>query len=207
MHSGERLLMIVKDSAEFFYLFWGAIKSGIVPVPINTLLRANDYSFMIEDSGCTAVVYSPEFKKEIESSLELLSVKPEIVLQTEGLAGSFLDKMNSSDSELEAAPASATDDCFWLYSSGTTGRPKGAVHTHRNMVVSSQSYGKDTLGVREEDICFSAAKLFFAYGLGNGMTFPLWSGASCILFPARPTPESTFEVIESFTTLLTGTTI
>ena len=198
MHSGERLLMIVKDSAEFFYLFWGAIKSGIVPVPINTLLRANDYSFMIEDSGCTAVVYSPEFKKEIESSLELLSVKPEIVLQTEGLAGSFLDKMNSSDSELEAAPASATDDCFWLYSSGTTGRPKGAVHSHRNMVVSSQSYGKDTLGVREEDICFSAAKLFFAYGLGNGMTFPLWSGASCILFPARPTPESTFEVIESF---------
>jgi benzoate-CoA ligase family protein len=198
LNSGDRLLMMVKDSAEFFYLFWGAIKAGIVPVPLNTLLRAKDYAFMIEDSGCAAVVYSTEFRNEVEPALEMLSVKPEIVLLTEGESGCFLEKMNSADSELEAAPASATDDCFWLYSSGTTGRPKGAVHSHRDMVISSQYYGKDTLGVREDDICFSAAKLFFAYGLGNGMTFPLWSGASCILFPARPTPDTTFEVIERF---------
>ncbi|MEC9460081.1 MAG: AMP-binding protein, partial [SAR324 cluster bacterium] len=198
LNSGDRLLMMVKDSSEFFYLFWGAIKAGIVPVPLNTLLRAKDYSFMIEDSGCAAVVYSAEFRTEVEPAMEHLSVKPELVLLTEGASGCFMEKMYSADSELEAAPASATDDCFWLYSSGTTGRPKAAVHSHRDMVISSQYYGNDTLGVREDDICFSAAKLFFAYGLGNGMTFPLWSGASCILFPARPTPDTTFEVIERF---------
>ena len=180
LNSGDRLLMMVKDSAEFFYLFWGAIKAGIIPVPLNTLLRAKDYAFMIEDSGCAAVIYSPEFRIEVEPALELLSVIPEIILLTEGESECFLDQTQSADSKLEAAPANATDDCFWLYSSGTTGRPKGAVHSHRDMVVTSQHYGKDTLGVCEEDICFSAAKLFFAYGLGNGMTFPLWSGASCV---------------------------
>ncbi|MBC8259374.1 MAG: benzoate-CoA ligase family protein [SAR324 cluster bacterium] len=198
LHSGDRLLMMVKDSPEFFYLFWGAIKAGIVPVPLNTLLRAKDYAFMIEDSGAAAVIYSPEFQGEVEPALEQLTTKPEIVLLTEGESGCFLEKMNSADSNLEAAPASATDDCFWLYSSGTTGRPKGAVHSHRDMIFTSQHYGNDTLGVRENDLCFSAAKLFFAYGLGNGMTFPLWAGASCVLFPARPTPETTFEVIERF---------
>ena len=198
LNPGDRLLMVVKDAPEFFYLFWGAIKSGIIPVPLNTLLRAKDYAFMIEDSGCAAVVYSPEFRNEVEPALELLETKPEITLLTEGESGSFLEQMESANASLEATPATATDDCFWLYSSGTTGRPKGAVHSHRNMVVTSQYYGKDTLGVRENDICFSAAKLFFAYGLGNGMTFPLWSGASCILFPARPTPDTTFDVIERF---------
>ncbi len=198
MNSGDRLLMVVKDSPEFFYLFWGAIKSGIIPVPLNTLLRAKDYAFMIEDSGCAALVYSPKFRKEVEPALKLLSAIPEITLLTEGESGCFLEQMQSAASELEAAPAAATDDCFWLYSSGTTGRPKGAVHSHRDMVVTSQYYGKDTLGVREDDICFSAAKLFFAYGLGNGMTFPLWSGGTCILFPARPNPETTFDVIERF---------
>jgi len=198
LNSGDRLLMMVKDSAEFFYLFWGAIKAGIIPVPLNTLLRAKDYAFMIEDSGCAAVIYSPEFRIEVEPALELLSSIPEIILLTEGESECFMDQMQFADSKLEATPANATDDCFWLYSSGTTGRPKGAVHSHRDMVVTSQHYGKDTLGVCEDDICFSAAKLFFAYGLGNGMTFPLWSGASCVLFPARPTPESTFDVIERF---------
>ena len=85
-----------------------------------------------------------------------------------------MEQLQSASLELDAAPSSATDDCFWLYSSGTTGKPKGVVHSHRDMVVTSQHYGKDTLGVREEDVCFSAAKLFFAYGLGNAMTFPLW---------------------------------
>ena len=198
LNSGDRMLMMVKDSSEFFYLFWGAIKAGIIPVPLNTLLRAKDYAFMIDDSGCAAIIYSPEFKMEVESALEMLSTIPEIILLTEGESVCFLDQMESADPKFEAASANAKDDCFWLYSSGTTGRPKGAVHSHRDMVVTSQHYGKDTLGVCEDDICFSAAKLFFAYGLGNGMTFPLWSGASCVLFSGRPTPESTFDVIERF---------
>ena len=198
LKTGDRLLMVVKDSPEFLYLFWGAIKSGIIPVPLNTLLRSNDYAFMIEDSACAAVVYSPEFRTEVESALTQITKAPEHSFITEGVSGSFMEQLKSASSELDAAPATATDDCFWLYSSGTTGRPKGAVHSHRDMVVTSQHYGKDTLGVTEDDVCFSAAKLFFAYGLGNGMTFPLWSGASCILFPERPTPDSTFDVIQRF---------
>ncbi|HER27163.1 MAG TPA: benzoate-CoA ligase family protein, partial [Rhodospirillales bacterium] len=95
-------------------------------------------------------------------------------------------------------PATATDDCFWLYSSGTTGTPKGAVHAHRDMVETSQHYAVETLGLGQDDVCFSAAKLFFAYGLGNGMTFPLWVGGYSILLPGPPTPDSTFDVIETF---------
>ncbi|HEY5789753.1 MAG TPA: benzoate-CoA ligase family protein [Gammaproteobacteria bacterium] len=195
---GERVLMVVKDCAEFIYLFWGAIKAGCVPVPLNTLLRAKDYAFMLEDSGCTALVYSPEFAGEVEPALAKLARQPALVLRTEAEGDCLVRRIDAAAETLVAAPAQADDDCFWLYSSGTTGSPKGTVHLHRDMVVTSQLYGVDTLGVREDDTCFSAAKLFFAYGLGNGMTFPLWVGATAVLFPARPTPDTTIEVIEAF---------
>ena len=195
---GERVLMMVKDCAEFYFLFWGAIKAGIVPVPLNTLLRAKDYAFMIEDSGCSGVVYSPEFAAEVEPALEASPHKPAHVVCTEGDGTTLVGLIDAAGTDLAAAPTKATDDCFWLYSSGTTGTPKGAVHLHRDMVVTSQFYGVDTLGVREDDVCFSAAKLFFAYGLGNGMTFPLWVGASAVLFPARPMPDNTLEIIGKF---------
>lgn len=199
---GERVLMLVKDSAAFFYLFWGAIKAGIVPVPLNTLLRAHDYCFMIEDSACAAVIYSPEFAGEVESALEQASHKPKACLHTEPGQGRGSDslraRMAATSAELTPVPSDAEADCFWLYSSGTTGTPKGAVHAHQDMVVISELYGRGILGVREDDICFSAAKLFFAYGLGNAMTVPLWVGASTVLLPGRPTPDSTFEVIESY---------
>lgn len=104
--------------------------------------------------------------------------------------------MAAASDNLAPAPSTAEDDCFWLYSSGTTGTPKGAVHRHRDMVVTSEHYGVGTLGLRADDVCFSAAKLFFAYGLGNAMTFPLWVGATAVLLPGAPTPDSTFEVIE-----------
>ncbi|ROR32463.1 benzoate-CoA ligase family protein [Inmirania thermothiophila] len=195
---GERVLMMVKDCPEFFYLFWGAIKAGIVPVPVNTLLRAKDYRFMIEDSGCAAVVYSPEFAAEVEPALAAADPAPAVRLPVTGEGDSLRARMAEAGAELEAVPASATDDCFWLYSSGSTGNPKGAIHRHRDMVVTSQYYGVETLGVREEDVCFSAAKLFFAYGLGNAMTFPLWVGATAVLYDGRPTPQSTFEMIQRF---------
>ncbi len=195
---GERVLMVVKDCAEFYFLFWGAIKAGLVPVPLNTLLRAKDYAFMIEDSGCVGVVYSPEFAAEVEPALEASPHKPAHVLRTEGDGTTLVGLIDAAGAGLEAAPTAATDDCFWLYSSGTTGTPKGAVHLHRDMVVTSQFYGVETLGVREDDVCFSAAKLFFAYGLGNGMTFPLWAGATAVLFPARPLPDNTLEIIGKF---------
>jgi benzoate-CoA ligase family protein len=194
----ERVLMIVKDCPAFFYLFWGAIKAGIVPVPLNTLLRAKDYEYMIADSGCAAVIYSPEFAGEVEPALAALPEKPRHALRTEGAAGALGALIAAAPPELRPHPATPTDDCFWLYSSGSTGRPKGAIHRQRDMVTTSQRCGVEILECRESDVFFSAAKLFFAYGLGNAMTFPLWVGGTAILLPARPTPELTFEVIERF---------
>jgi benzoate-CoA ligase family protein len=188
---GDRLMMVVKDCPAFFYLFWGAIKAGIVPVPPNTLLRAADYAYMFEDSGCGLVIYSTEFSGEIEPALKQAPVE---ALTVEA----FLSEMEKASPRLEARLAAPTDDCFWLYSSGSTGRPKGAVHAHRDMVVTSELYGVRVLGVAENDVSYSAAKLFFAYGLGNAMTFPLWTGSTAILDDRRPTPDTTFENIERF---------
>ncbi len=194
--AGERVVMVVKDSPEFVYLFWGAIKAGIVPVPLNTLLRGPDYAFMIENSECAAVVYSPEYQAEVDPALQAAGHKPGHVLATEGGDGSLKALIAAAGAALDPAPAAAGDDCFWLYSSGSTGRPKGAVHAHRAMVVTSQCYGVETLGIGEDDVCFSAAKLFFAYGLGNAMTFPFWVGGTGVLSDRRPSPEMTFEIIE-----------
>ena len=193
----NRVLMVVKDCPEFFYLFWGAIKAGIIPVPLNTLLRAGDYQFMIEDSRCAALFWSPEFANEVQPALQSASHAPKVAMPVEG-ENSLVAAIATASSELTAVPAGAEGECFWLYSSGSTGRPKGAVHLQRDMVVTSQYYGVETLGIREDDVFFSAAKLFFAYGLGNGMTFPLWVGGTSVLLETRPTPASTFETVAQF---------
>ena len=194
--SEGRVLMVVKDCPEFFYVFWGAIKAGLVPVPLNTLLRADDYRHIIEDSECAGLVYSPEYRGEVARALAGADHQPTFVLCTEG-PSSVSDMLEEASAILEPAPTSADSECFWLYSSGSTGRPKGAVHRHRDIVTTCVHYAADTLGVVEDDVCFSAAKLFFAYGLGNAMTFPLWAGATAVLSGQRPTPEMTFDIIET----------
>ena len=195
---GDRVLMVVKDSAEFYYLFWGAIKAGIIPVPLNTLLRAKDYAYMIENSEATAMIYSTEYSTEIEPAIQKSNFKPKINLSIDGSGECLAKHMLAASSNLKVAKTSANEDCFWLYSSGTTGGPKGVIHAHKDMVVTSQHYGVGILGINEKDTCFSAAKLFFAYGLGNAMTFPLWVGAEAVLFPGPPTPDSCHEIIENY---------
>ncbi|MEC7489514.1 MAG: benzoate-CoA ligase family protein [Pseudomonadota bacterium] len=194
---GERMLMVVKDCPEFVYLFYGAIKAGIIPVPINTLLRAKDYQYIIEDSACAALIYSPEFSKEIDPALSATSFRPPFVAQTEDTDG-IKNRIAAAADKLDAHPSDPMADCFWLYSSGSTGRPKGTVHRQRDLIVNSVLYTEPVLQISENDIMFSAAKLFFAYGLGNSMNFPLNYGACTILSDERPTPEMTFRIIEKF---------
>lgn len=198
----DRIIMVVKDCPEFFYIFWGAIKAGYVPIPVNTLLRAKDYAYIISDSECKAVIYSPEYEGEVKSAIANYDYNPDHLVLTEGDEKSLQHQMKSVSRELEPAVTKAEDNCFMLYSSGSTGDPKGVMHRHESLVVVSQLYGVYTLGIREDDNCFSAAKLFFAYGAGNAMYFPLWVGASAILFDGRPTPETTFDVIERFSPTL-----
>jgi benzoate-CoA ligase family protein len=195
---GDRLLMVVKDCAEFFYVFWGAIKAGIIPVPLNTLLRADDYRFIIEDSQCAALVWSPEYEGEVKAALATARPRPSVTLPVHGGERSLRAELARASAELRAVPAAATATCFWLYSSGSTGRPKGTVHRHRDMVATSEHYGVGVLGIREDDVFFSAAKLFFAYGHGNAMTFPLWVGGTAVLLGPKPTPQGTFDTIERF---------
>lgn len=194
-----RVLLVVKDCPEFFYLFWGAIKAGILPVPLDTELRVDDYKYLIENSRCAAVVYSGDFAPQIEAAVLQSGHRPPHVLPlVADRANNMLAMIGDAPATLDAARAKADDECFWLYSSGSTDRPKGVVHRHRDMVITSQRYGVDVLGVQQDDICFSAAKLFFAYGLGNAMTFPLWVGATSVLLPDRATAQSTFAMIERF---------
>ena len=193
----RRMIMVVKDCPEFVYLFYGAIRAGIVPIPVNTLLRAADYRYMIEDSGCDAVVYSPEFAEEVEAALAGAQRKPDFVARTEG-PGSVAERLAEASPALAPFPSAAMKECFWLYSSGSTGRPKGTVHCQRDLLVNSVLYSETVLGLTEDDIVFSAAKLFFAYGLANSMNFPLAYGACAVLSDERPTPEMTFRIIETF---------
>ncbi|HSM93055.1 MAG TPA: benzoate-CoA ligase family protein [Anaeromyxobacteraceae bacterium] len=195
---GDRVLLIVKDCAEFFYLFWGAIKAGIVPVPLNTLLRADDYRYIIEDSQCAALFWSEEYAAEVRPALATAKPRPAVALPVTGGERNLRGELARASATLKAVSAGATATCFWLYSSGSTGRPKGTVHRHRDMVATSEHYGVGVLGIREEDVFFSAAKLFFAYGLGNSMTFPLWVGGTSILLEPKPTPQLSFEVIERY---------
>ncbi len=192
----ERLIMVVKDCPAFITLFYGAIKAGIVPVPINTLLRAADYRYMIEDSACAGLVYSAEYAAEVEPALEAASRGPRFSLKTEGADG-FLAAQAAAAEALEAVPSTPEGECFWLYSSGSTGRPKGAVHRQRDIPVNAEHFAVGAIGLNEDDLCFSAAKLFFAYGLGNSMNFPFWVGGSAVLSDRVPSPDMTFEVIEA----------
>ncbi len=192
----ERVLMVMQDSVDFPVAFLGALYAGIVPVPVNTLLTADDYAYMLAHSRAQAVLVSAALLPAVSAALATAKDKPPLIVSG---SAALADGAHSFNSLLDAAPLALPADTqadeigFWLYSSGSTGRPKGAIHTHASLYWTAALYGTPVLGLREGDVCFSAAKLFFAYGLGNGLTFPLSVGATTVLMAERPTPQAVFK--------------
>jgi benzoate-CoA ligase len=192
-----RVLVLMLDTSDWPVVFLGSLYAGVVPVAVNTLLRADDYAYMLEHSRAEAAVVSAPLLPILQAAMgqsahELRAI---VVSRGEPAAGSLdLDRLIDG-TEPAAAPAAngADEPGFWLYSSGSTGRPKGTVHTHANLFWTAELYGKAVLGLTEGDLCFSAAKLFFAYGLGNALTFPLSVGASVLLMAERPTSDAIFK--------------
>jgi benzoate-CoA ligase family protein len=198
----ERVFLLLLDTPEFAASFFGAIKIGAVPVPVNTLLKPADYEFLLNNSRARVVIVSNSLFTHLQAipAEKLFYVEKIIVVGCAEKAGtqSFEAWVRDSSSNLDPARTSKDDAAFWLYSSGSTGRPKACVHLQHDMVVCAERYAKAILRATENDHFFSVAKLFFAYGLGNGLYFPLAVGATSILLPGPPKPQSVFDVVERF---------
>jgi len=192
----ERAAMLVLDTIEFPVIFWGSLKAGVVPVALNTLLSGDVYNAILRDCRARILFVSAPLLDVVAPALADNPYLEHVVVIGEAEA----PHLSFADELAESAPrplveVSSDDTAFWLYSSGSTGTPKGVRHVHSALRATVDTYGAKVLGIAGDDVVFSAAKLFFAYGLGNGMTFPLSVGATAILYPLRPTPDAMFAVI------------
>ena len=190
----QRVLLCLHDTIDFPAVFLGCIKAGIVPVAGNTLLTTKDYEYMLRDSRARALVVSAPLLPAFAPLIGTLPGLAHVIVSGAGESTyhSLAKLMAAAGKSFAPAETTCDDTCFWLYSSGSTGPPKGTVHIQSSLIQTAELYAKPILGIREDDIVFSAAKLFFAYGLGNGLTFPLAVGATAILMAERPTPQAVF---------------
>ena len=195
----ERVFLCLHDTIDFPLAFLGSLYAGVVPVCANTLLTVDDYAYMLEHSRAQALVVSGALLPTLTAAMERSSHEIRHVIVSRppaGLAPGHEDFAPwLARAEPCGTPAATAPDAiaFWLYSSGSTGRPKGTVHTHANLLRTDETYGRQVLALQESDVTFSAAKLFFAYGLGNALTFPLSAGATVVLMAERPTPAAVFK--------------
>ena len=192
---GDRVMLLLHDGPAFFYAFFGAMRIGAVPIPVNTLWKTADYRYVLGDSGARVLIVSDALHSSVEAIPRTDVPQLRHVLLA-GAAGTFDRLLAEARPSTEAAETRHDSPAFWLYSSGSTGPPKGCVHLHHDMVVCATLFGVGILGIRESDRCFSVPKLFFAYGLGNAGYFPLAVGATSILWPGPPNAADVYAVIE-----------
>ncbi len=199
----QRVLLCLQDTCDFPAIFFGVVRAGAVPVPVNTLLTASDYGFYLSDSRARVLFVSDGLYAKVAPALAAQKDPPRVVVVRSLRAADAgedgghprLDTLLDLEPLAEAWGSSRDDVAFWLYSSGSTGTPKGAIHLQSHLAATARLYARGVLGMREDDVVFSAAKLFFAYGLGNAMTFPLHVGATSVLMAERPTPASVMRVL------------
>ncbi|MFC5523522.1 benzoate-CoA ligase family protein [Polaromonas jejuensis] len=197
----SRVMLAMLDTPQWPVAFLGCILAGVVPVAANTLLTSQDFEFMLRDSRAQGLLVSQALLPAFEPLLGMVdSLKTVIVSGTEESSSfaTLAQLLRAASATKTIAATSADDACFWLYSSGSTGTPKGTVHLHSHLIQTAELYGRAVLGIQESDVVFSAAKLFFAYGLGNALTFPMSVGATAVLLPGRPTPAEVFGLLKKY---------
>jgi benzoate-CoA ligase len=187
-------MLCLFDTIDYPAAFLGAIKAGLVPIATNTLLTAKEYEFILADSQARALVVAEPLLATFAPFLDRLPQLKHVVVAGAQAHGHHRldDLMKPASERFEAAPTSVDDMCFWLYTSGSTGTPKGTVHLQSHLILTAELYARGVLGLAQNDVGFSAAKLFFAYGLGNALSFPLAVGATTVLMAERPTPQAVF---------------
>ena len=199
----QRVALCLTDTVDFPSCFLGAIRAGVIPVPLNTRLTAKDYAYILADSRARALVVSagllPQFTPHVDAHPHLRSVVvagDPALAEAAGATSTLSTLLAAVSPAREFADTRRDEPCFWLYTSGTTGAPKGVVHLHGHLLETSRRYAQPILGLREDDVVFSAAKLFFAYGLGNALTFPMAVGATAVLLEGPPRPESVSAILK-----------
>ncbi len=196
----DRVAILMPDNVDYPVAFWGALRAGIVAIPLNTWLRPDQYAFMLADSRVSAVIAAAPYAGVLRDVMADVPSLRHVILSGRGaeaqptLAGRTplpfegIGRMGSD--QVFHARTWSDEVAFWLYTSGSTGEPKGVKHVHSSLMATAKLMGQGVIGIRADDVVLSAAKLFFAYGLGNAMSFPMSVGATAILWPDRPTPDS-----------------